>query len=372
MKLIYLTNARIPTEKAHGIQIMKMAEAFAKIGVELELVIPRRFNWIKKDPFEYYGVERNFKITKLPCLDLIPLDKYIGILGLWVESISFIFFAFPYVLFKKADTVYTRDKFFLPLSLLKKNIIFEAHSISRNHFLYSLLLKKIRGAVVTAQNLKDFFVKNGMPAKRIIVVPNGVDLEKFQIAKSKFQIREELALPQDKKIVLYAGHLYEWKGVQTLAEASQHLPEDIKVYFVGGTERDVEKFKTKNLKLKINVVGYRSHDEIPLWLKAADVLVLPDSAKGDPLKYGASPLKMFEYMASKRPIVASDLSSITEVLGKDNAVLVKPDNPELLAQGINEILQNPQLSDKISERAFQDVQNHAWEKRAQKILEYDW
>ena len=57
MKLIYITNARITTEKAHGIQIMKTCEVFSNAGMKVLLIIPRRFNWIKKDPFDYYGIK---------------------------------------------------------------------------------------------------------------------------------------------------------------------------------------------------------------------------------------------------------------------------------------------------------------------------
>jgi len=64
MKIYYLANARIPTEKAHGFQIMKMCEGFANQGVNVELIIPQRYNYIKDDPFKFYGIRNNFKIKK--------------------------------------------------------------------------------------------------------------------------------------------------------------------------------------------------------------------------------------------------------------------------------------------------------------------
>ena len=79
---------------------------------------------------------------------------------------------------------------------------------------------------------------------------------------------------------------------------------------------------------------------------------------------------MFEYMASKTPIVASDLPSIREILNEENAVLVEPDNVQALSLGILEVLKNKRLSDKISFRAFQDVQKYAWQKRAENILRF--
>ncbi len=374
MKIIYIANIRMPTEKAHGIQIMKMCEAFANSklnkSIKLELVVPQRFNYIKDDPFEYYGIKRNFKIKKLPCLDLIPLDKYIGHLGSWVESITFNFFVFPYILFKKTDIIYTRDKFSLFLILFKKNLVFEAHTFPKNYFMYSLFFKKLKKIIVITQKLKDFFIEKGISADKILVASDGVDLEKFNIKNTQEECRKRLSLPLDKKTVLYTGHLYEWKGAQTLAKASQFLPKDMEIYFIGGTDKDVRRFKTQNSKLKIKIVGYKPHSEIPFWLKAADVLVLPNSAKKEISKYWTSPLKMFEYMASKRPIIASDLPSIREILNENNSFLVKPDNPERLAKGIESILKNPNLSAKISNQAFQDVQNYTWQKRAKNILEF--
>ncbi len=359
---------RIPTERAHGIQVMKMCEALAGLGYEVELTVPRRFNLIKENPFDYYGIGKTFKIRKLPCLDLIPLDRYIGHAGLWVESITFLFFVFLCMPFRKADIVYTRDKFLLPLSLFKRNFVFETHTFPRNYLLYSLFLKRLKGIVVITQKLKESFMERGIAADKILVAPDGVDLVQFDIKEAQSECRQILGLPSEKKIVLYTGHLYEWKGAQALAEASQYLPADVGVYFVGGTAEDVERFKIKNEKLKINLVGYRSHSEIPYWLKAADVLCLPNSGKEEISKYWTSPMKMFEYMAARRPIIASSLPSIKEILNEGNAVLVEPDNPSALARGIKEALQNPEFASKISDRAFQDVQNYTWRKRAEKIL----
>ena len=368
MKIIYIANLRLPTEKAHGIQVMKMCESFAQQGNELELIIPRRINPIKDDPFDYYGVARVFKIRKIPCLDLITLDKYVGHLGLWIESVSFNLFAVPYIFLKKSDIIYTRDKFFLSLSLLLKNIIFENHTFPRKYFLYRLFFKKMMGVVVITQKLRDLLIERGISPDKILVAPDGVDLEEFNVKETKEECRRKLNLPQDKKIILYTGHLYQWKGAQTLAEASSYLPEDAYVYFVGGTTKDIKEFEIQNSKLKIKVIGHRPHAEIPYWLKAADILVLPNSGKEDISKFWTSPIKMFEYMASGRPIVSSDLPSIREILNERNAVLVEPDNSKALASAIERVLRSSDLSEKISMQALRDVQNYSWSNRAKNIL----
>ena len=370
MKLVYITNARIPTDRAHGVQIVKMCEALAK-NLEVELILPARFNEIKEDLFSYYGIKKIFKIKKLFCLDLITLDKYLGHFGLWIESLTFFFPALFYIIFKKADIIYTRDKILLPLVFFKKNIIFEAHTFPQNHFLYSSPLKKLKGMVAITQKLKDLFIEKGISQNKILVAPDGVDIEMFDVRCSMSEARKKIGLPQDKKIALYPGHLYGWKGGQVLAEASRFLPEGVAVYFVGGTPEDIEEFKLRCSKFEnVRIVGYLPPTEIPFWLKAADVLVLPNSAKEEISKHWTSPMKMFEYMAARRPIVASNLPSIGEILNDGNAILVESDNPQALAQGIKKALGDRQLSDKITDRAFYDVQNYTWDKRAKKIFDF--
>lgn len=395
MRLIYIANSRIPTEEAHGIQIIKMCEAFAscdtnlrmntddrnntdRSNFEVELVIPKRFNLIKKDPFRYYGIKRNFKIKKLPCLDLIPLNRYLGRVAFWIQSLSFSFSVWIYILFKKTDIIYTRSKFVLFLALFKKNIFFEAHTFPQNYFLYAPYLKKLKGIIVITETLKDLFFKKGTSRNKLLVAPDGVDLEMFNIKQSRGECRRRLNLPQNQKIVLYTGHLYQWKGSTTLLQAAwksetRNPKPKILFVFVGGTKEDVKgfRFQTSHFSLRnILVMEHRPYGEIPLWLKAADVLVLPNSEKAEISKFWTSPLKVFEYMASNRPIVASDLPSIREVLGQKNAILVPPDNPEALAQAIKKILDNYKVAFEVATQAFKDVRNYTWEKRIQRISKF--
>ena len=118
------------------------------------------------------------------------------------------------------------------------------------------------------------------------------------------------------------------------------------------------------------MIGHRPHIEIPYWLKAADVLILPNSAKEKISQFYTSPMKMFEYMASQKPIIASELPSIKEVLNENNAILVESDNFKALARGIEKALKDNELSDKISQRAYSDVQDYTWQKRAENILNF--
>ena len=93
-------------------------------------------------------------------------------------------------------------------------------------------------------------------------------------------------------------------------------------------------------------------------------------AKEDISKYYTSPMKLFEYMAVGRPIVASHIPSIAEILNEENSVLVKPDDPEALARGIRFVLENNEFAEKISSQAYIDVQKYTWEARAKLISDF--
>lgn len=393
MKILYINCSRVPTEKAHGLQMVKMCEAFADLGATVELWIPKRLNFIKKDAFDYYGVKRNFAIKKILCIDFIVADMFLGPIALWLTELTFLLFVFIRLLTSSlrlrrreevnkpedlGEIVYTRDKFLLFfLSFFKRNIFFEAHVIPPGLFFGTI--KRSAGIVVITRYLKDIFAKLGVAENNIIVAPDGVDLDVFDIKEAKEECRNKLGLPQDKKIVLYTGHLYPWKGASTLLGAAKFLISNLQFLnttlfvFVGGIEKDIEKYNLEATSYKLDnvlFVGHRPHREIPYWLKAADVLVLPNSAKYDISKYWTSPIKMFEYMAAGKPIVASDLPSIREVLSENSAILVEPDRASALALAITDLFDAGSNRDAIAARARENVKEYIWSKRAKRILEF--
>jgi len=365
-KLIYIANVRIPTEKAHGIQIMKMCEAFAVTDIEVELVVPTRINLIKSDPFEYFGVRKNFTITRVCSLDWVRLGKF----GFLVQSLSFAIVSFLYALKQQVNIIYSRDE--LPLfflSFFKKNLFWETHTAKRG-FVVRMVLKKVKGIISITQGLKSFYTKNNnVSAEKILVAPDGVDLEQFSVSATKEECRKKLNLPQDKKIIMYTGHLYDWKGVHILAESAKLLKNEETIVFVGGVEEDINKFKETHGNISnIRILGKKPHSEMPLYLKSADVLVLPNSAESDISRYYTSPLKLFEYMASGVPIVASGLPSICEVLSEKNAILVEPDNTQSLYSGIQKVFENTEFSAKIAKQARGDAGKYSWCGRARIVI----
>lgn len=376
MNLLYIANARIPSEKAHPYQILKMCEAFKARGAEVTLVTPFRVQprAMKEivDIGSHYSIKERFNIVRLPSLDLIWLNKYLPLLDylfFYIQALSFALFSLIYVIPKKADIVYSRDELCLfLLSFIKKNTYFELHSLpKRGRWFYVQLLSRFSGIISITDRLKELCIYAGIPGEKIIVAPDGVDLDKFGATIPKENARKELGIPLNKKIVCYTGHLYNWKGVYVLADCMKYLPSDCILYIVGGTDEDLIKFqsyvKEGNIS-NIVIVGYVKPSLVPKYLAAADAVVLPNMEGG--LSEYTSPLKLFEYMASRRPIVASDLTSIREILNNENAVLVKPDNSKSLAEGIKKVLKGN--NKKIVENAYKDVQAHTWGKRAKKIL----
>lgn len=364
MKILYIANIRLPTEKAHGVQIMEMASALSREGTEVELVVPRRKNHLKQDPFEFYQIENTFSVTRLFTWDLLFLGK----VGYKITSLMFAVVAAMYAI-KQRQLVYSRDELVLfLLSFFGKQYVFEPH-IAKWNFIERMVMERALLIVPITQGLKDFFMKKGVPDGRMLVAPDGVNLERFAHNLSKEQSRIRLGFPLDKKIVLYSGHLYSRKGAQTLAEAAASIGEDTLIVFVGGNQDDIARFTGKYGGIKnIRIMGHQPHEEVPYYLSAADVLVLPNSMKSDDSRLYTSPMKLFEYMSSGVPIVASDVPSLREVLSEKVAVLVTPDSPEAFVEGITQILSNPAEGAEFAKRAQTDVQNYSWEKRANAIL----
>ena len=369
-KLIYIANLRLPTEKAYGIQIAKMCEAFA---LEVELIAPYRKNKIKDNFFDYYFVKRNFKFRKIWAPDFyLPgkLDKVaVNIKGL----VSALFLSF-YVITQKVDVIYSRDEWPLYfLSFFRKNLVFEAHHFSKSRKLFYGRFKKIGIKVIVISNgLKKDFISFGFPEDKLLLAPDGVDLAEFNIDISKEEARVRMGLPLDRKMVVYTGHLFEWKGAGVLLEAARQCG-DVLFVFVGGTEYNVEKFrqKAKDMDLKnVLILGHKPHKDIPFFLKAADILVLPNSAKEEISRSYTSPLKLFEYMVSGRPIISSNLPSIGEILNENNSLFVEPDNDQQLTEAIKKVINDPAISNQLTQKAFEDVKNYTWVNRALKILNF--
>lgn len=290
--------------------------------------------------------------------------------------------AFKYAWFIKKNRIthiFSREEKLLFFTLLyarflglSPKVIFEVHDVpSLDSYFFNRILKKADRIIVLTNPAREDLIEKGITQEKICVVPDAVDPMLFKNPLSKEAARQKLVLPLHQTIILYTGHLYAWKGVHTLVDAGEKLPSNTHVYFVGGTEQDVLQFKERNKgKDYMTIVGYVPHAEVPLWLWASDILVLPNSSRENISSRYTSPLKLFEYMMAKRPIIASDLPSIRDVLTTENATLFTPDDPQALQSAISRVLTNTEISLKKAEKAFHDASSYTWEKRAGEILHF--
>ena len=373
--IYYLFCGRFPGEKAAAMFAAKSTEAFDAIGNSSTLVVPRRFGRSFKTAQDYYGLSRPIAVTYIPTIDAGG-TPFFGPLLFRLGLVFFGIISFFYLLFrvKKGDVIISNEMFPLLCATYTKGITcYEMHDYpEKNLWLYRVLFSRVDHLLVT-NRVKMDRLANEFPSvsAKAFYEPNAVSLDEFA-PRSKNDARTALSLPLNKTIGVYTGHLFSWKGVDTLAKAASLLPKDFLIYFVGGTQRDIEEFRKKYGNLpNVHIIGLRPHKEIPLWQSAADALILPNTGKEVISREYTSPMKLFEYMASNRPIVASNIPSIADILTSDTATLVEPDNPQALAEALSGAVHSTAKSENAA-RALSWVKEHTWEKRARRILQRLW
>lgn len=375
MNISYVVNARIPTEKAHGFQIMKVCEELSRQGAKVELVVPRRRSVISKDAFLYYGIERRFLIRTIG-FDVFRLQWLFGRMTYGLQSVVFIFSLLTYAP-DKGTVIYTRNADICWLFRARGyKTVYNAHNWpNAHHGLFQFLTRAASGVVCNSFGTAREFTTHNYP--NVLVAPNGADVDTFKvIIDSKAELRRQLGLPVDKKIAMYVGHLYGWKGVDVvLVAAKEAQNRDDFFVLVGGTPEDVKRYQQhcqqEGLR-NVLVVGHKEREIIPNYLLSADALLLPNIPTSKESESYTSPIKMFEYMASGVPIIASDLPSIREVLDESTAYMVKSGDHEAILRAFGEI--DRENSDplvlKKTLRAKERVMEYTWDKHVQKILDF--
>ncbi len=370
MNILYATIARLPTEKAHGIQIMNTCAAVAKNVATLTLIVPWRKNTLTGSPFDFYQVPNNFTITTVPGRDFIS-THFFGPVGFWLQNYFFSKSVTIVVKQKKVDAIITRD--FLVLWWLRKvriPLFYEMHTMPKKlGWFHRLVWKQVTGIIVISDGLRAAAAAAGIAESKLVVIRDGVDTTQFNNTITKQAARKILGLSENQKMVIYTGHLYDWKGVHTLAAAARKIDPGIIIYFVGGTESDSQKFKECYTDSNIRVMGWKPHQEIPLWLASSDVLVIPNSAKEMIGSTYTSPLKLFEYSAANRPIVATDVPALREVLG-DRAVFAQPDDAESLAQAIETVFADYTKWVTVAQAQAHSVDQYSWEARGEAMVRF--
>jgi glycosyltransferase involved in cell wall biosynthesis len=383
--ILYFADIRFPLERANGIQTMETCHALAERGHDVRLIVRPDTHVPARDPFAFYGLPPSSRLA----IERAPVagpDR--------ARRLGYLAFAMGRGLGRlRADIVFTRDLGVAALMLrmppaMRPPVVYESHGYAPDvaAALPDLVATAGPPGVAKLGRLRRREARVWRAADGYVTITSGLAQE----MAARFGPRAEMAVVPDgarvpavapprppargrpRPVVAYAGHLYRWKGVDVLLEALARLP-GVRGLVVGGHEKEPDLARMKmaaeelGIAGRVTFTGWVPPADIPALLAGADVLVLPNPASAISTRF-TSPLKLFEYMAARRPIVASDLPAIGEVLQHDRtALLVKPGDPDALAAGVQRLLDDTALGEALADAAFADVAEYAWDRRAAQL-----
>jgi len=389
MKLFYLANMRLPTEKAHGLQIMQMGEAFACAGADVTLLVPRRLNSPEMnqvaDVWAHYGVARRFGIRRIPCLDLFPwlLPHFAptAFIAEMIRTVTYLIALVIYLLFHRADVYYSRDPLtLLALSLFKprRALAYEAHHLAKAGLsvrLQSWCVRRVSTVIAVTGRLADDLKSRG--ASRVLVAHDGIRAGRFANLPDRRVARARLKLPPDAFIAGYIGQLHTMsmsKGIDVLIDALARLRDvPISLCLIGGPDSMALALRERWLAFGLPVerflyVGRLAPADVPMGIAAFDVCTMPFPWT-EHFAYHASPLKLFEYMACGGTILSSDLPATAEVVHDgETALLVPPGDVDALAAALRRLYDDPALRQRLGQAARIESARYTWQARAESIL----
>lgn len=361
-KITYITDSSIPSYSADAVGIMNLCGGFASIGVDTHLVAART-PWIRiknsGDLYKYYGVERNFKISRF-----LVAPRRTGIT-----------FGFK----KKTIKTYKRRGGVLFTRSLTSNlgrvedikIIYELHEPPSKPVPQEVLFsEKVIRVVCVSKRLANWALQTygSEVAEKTIVVPNAANIGLFENSSSSAEKHQRFRIG-------YTGALYNGRGIEIIIALAEHF-KDAEFIIAGGSQKEINYWKKLTGAENIKFAGYTPPAYAPQLLKSFDCLLMPHQKNCMLLNNKTciaeftSPLKMFEYMASGRPIISSDLPVLQEMIepGK-NAIVVASDDIKQWMAALKDLMGKPELGKQLAQNALEKVKNYTWGKRAARILE---
>lgn len=393
--IIYPTIIRFPLERANGIQVVHTCHALSQLGCKVYLFVLQSSSSTDEEVLKFYGLSpsENLDIIRMPFLRSKSERA-------WNISayISAFYHVHALLLKVQSPVILTRDRFmaqyFLPWLRRKKGkMIYECHHIEymfrqELHTLYlgakPLSFDKIQkiksremkvycgvsGILAITEKLKNLIIEIFNPGAPVEVIRDGCVLN-----EESFEDSPPSSSSMPVRNLLYVGDMNPVKGVDVLVRAVKDIP-GVRLTLAGGVPSDGSAARIKmlcdrlGLQQKVHFQGYVSPYNVRKLYKDADIVLLPLSPTVQS-RYFTSPLKMFEYMASGKPIIAADFPSIKEVLTHgETAMLVPPEDEKAWAQAIHNLLHDEPLCEKISKNARQLSLQYTWEMRAKRILDF--
>lgn len=394
-KIIYVGVGRFPTEKANGYQIAQMLQAFENNGVESYLIHYDERSLLDRNitPESMYSLRINLKRIsyELPkILSKLLANKYLGI---FTSLILLRIQAHKTKLIIKSKynlddiIIYTRHIWvanYLRNNIKNSRTCVELHSLpeKENKFNKKVkILKKIPKIICLTNVMRERLLKAGIKPGQLITAHDAVDNSVFTGPSNTENSKRLLNLNVDEKNICYVGRfttLGQEKGIpEIIRAASIILKKHNDIYFtlVGGPLTAIESYKELINKLGIEegkfiFPGYKPVDVIKKYLDASDILLLPMPYTHH-YANNASPLKLFQYLTSKKPIIATDLPSIREIVGDGHAALLpKAGDVKELANSIHLLLTNKRIVNQISNNAYKISKKYTWNNRARQIINF--
>jgi len=366
-KLLYLSASTIPSKSANSVHVMKMCDAINKQGLDTTLLSRAGKNIDDFNEHHFYGTSSKFKIKTFPSINL-PGVSFLTSLLYFIDILKS----------SNEETIfYGRDiPSLLLCALLNKQFIYETHGVQKKlalAWMEKLLLKSRYhvGMVYISQALKNLYG----PSNNVksIVLHDSAD------APTSFEEKVQLKGSYNFNAV-YVGALYAGRGLSLIYEIAKRQPE-VSFHLFGGSDVDVLREESNVSKLQLNNVffyGYIPPSDTYKCRNSADVLLMPYQKSvmtinnaSETSKY-MSPLKLFEYMASRKPIISSDHQVLQEVLQDGvNALLCDPEKIEMWESALVKLHRSEDLREKLANQAYEDFRgSYTWDKRASVILSH--
>ena len=227
--------------------------------------------------------------------------------------------------------------------------------------------RRCLGIVTHSHFTAESYRRIGVAPEHLLVAHNGAEPRRMGVSLAKAEARSRLGLPADRAIAAYSGRLNALKGLDQVLALARLRPETL--FLLIGSEGDGPVEREAAAYSNVHVVGWQAPAELPVWLSAADLLLIPTSrAPLEKHRNCVLPLKLFAYLAAGRPILAPVAPDTAELLRDgENALLVPPDEPAVAAAALDRILGDPALAERLAANARLRSETLTWDARAERI-----
>lgn len=377
MRIAYVTNVRLPSERAHGHQIAQVCDAITRLGHEVTILAPHRKNPLQESYTKYYRADPSVKIQYLGDLDPIDHPYIFKIFQLPILN-AFLRKHLRHHL--NFDLFYTRAPALLSVLLgSKKPVILELHRLPRSgKRKFVKQCNQCALVVCLTSQMKQELMRMGVKSDHVIVEGDAFDPTLFTHAPHAEVAKKKWNLEADLPVIGYTGQLSSMglnKGLPHLLQSLEALLKKgvlFQAVIAGGPDSEREKLAASLspvLRAHVHFLGFVPHAEIASVLSACDVLVYPAPKSSDPYyQRDVSPLKLFEYMAAGKPIACADLPPLKDIVDRSTVRLYEPGNADACATAIQELIKNPAEAQKLAKAAHTKVQRYTWEERMKRVL----